>query len=274
MSSLQAPSMLDHLLPWRLRALVWQFARKDIVLRYRGSWLGLGWSVVTPLAMLGIYTLVFKHVFNTRWPAAKAEGMLDFALNLYAGLIVFNWAAEMLNRAPRLVLEQPNLVTKVVFPLPLLTWSALLSTGFHALVGMLIWLAACLAYGYGPTLAWLALPVVALVMVPWLLALGWFLSGVGVYLRDVSLLVGLLVSGLMFLTPIFYPVEALPDWLRPVAFFNPLTAPIEALRALVLSAHLIVPWEALSISAGMGTLLCVLSLWIYRRLQTGFADVL
>lgn len=264
---------LTFLLPWRFRALIWQFARKDVLVRYRGSWLGIGWSIITPLAMLAIYTLVFQHVFNTRWPSASQGNNLDFALNLYAGLLVFNWVAELLNRAPRLILEQPNLVTKVVFPLPTLSWSALVSASFHMLVSLLIWLLASLFSGYVPNAGWLALPLILGCLVPWLLALCWILSSVGVYLRDVSQLVGLVVSGLMFLTPIFYPVQALPEWLRPVTFFNPLTAPIEALRQVVIAGG-DVPWGTLGMTLSSGMLACVFGLWLLQRLQSGFADVL
>jgi lipopolysaccharide transport system permease protein len=262
-----------YFLPWRFRSLIWQFARKDVLVRYRGSWLGIGWSVITPLAMLAIYTLVFQHVFKTRWPTAGSGSNLDFALNLYAGLLVFNWVAELLNRAPRLILEQPNLVTKVVFPLPALSWASMVSASFHMVVSLLIWLVASIASGYWPHWGWLALPLILLCLVPWLLALCWALSSVGVYLRDVSQLVGLVVSALMFLTPIFYPVQALPEWLRPVTFINPLTAPIEALRQVVIAGGE-VPWGALGVTLGSGMLACVLGLWLLQRLQSGFADVL
>lgn len=260
-------------LPWRFRSLIWQFARKDVLVRYRGSWLGIGWSVVTPLVMLAIYTLVFQHVFKTRWPSAGAGSNLDFALNLYAGLLVFNWVAELLNRAPRLILEQPNLVTKVVFPLPALSWAALVSASFHMAVSLGIWLLASVASGYAPHGGWLALPLVLASLVPWLLALCWILSAVGVYLRDLSQLVGLVVSALMFLTPIFYPVQALPEWIRPVTFFNPLTAPIEALRQVVIVSG-DVPWGTLGLTFSTGLMACVLGLWLLQRLQSGFADVL
>lgn len=242
-------------------------------MRYRGTWLGMGWSLVTPLAMLTIYTLVFQHVFKSRWPSARTEGTLDFALHLFAGLLVFNWAAELLNRAPRLILEQPNLVTKVVFPLPVLAWSALLSASFHVVLGLLIWWAACWWSGYPPLWVWLAMPLALLALVPWLLALVWLLSSIGVYLRDMSVLVGLVVSGLIFLTPIFYPVQALPLWLQPAAFVNPLTAPVEALRALMLFDSA-VPWVALLLTAGTGAVAALGALWLAQRLQSGYADML
>jgi len=140
-------------------------------------------------------------------------------------------------------------------------------------VSLSIWLLACILGGYYPHWGWLALPLVLACLAPWLLGLCWVLSAVGVYLRDVSQLVGLVVSALMFLTPIFYPVQALPEWLRPVTFFNPLSAPIEALREVVIAGG-DVPWATLAMSLGSGLLVCIFGLWLLQRLQSGFSDVL
>jgi lipopolysaccharide transport system permease protein len=261
------------LVPWRYRFLIWQFARKDVVVRYRGSWLGWGWTIVTPLAMLAIYTLVFQYVFKARWPSSKESTDFDFALNLYAGLLLFNWAAELLNRAPRLILEQPNLVTKVVFPLPVLSWAALVSASFHMVISFGIWLLAATLAGYTPRWEWLGLPFALLSLAPWLLAACWVLSSFGVFLRDLSQLVGLAISGVMFLTPIFYPIQALPIWLQSVALLNPLSGPIEALRQVViLSGEM--PWVTLAWLAGSGLVACASGLWLMKRLQNGFSDVL
>ena len=264
---------LAYLWPWRYRDLIWQFARREVLVRYRGSWLGMGWAVLTPLAMLLIYTLVFKHVFQARWPSSPGSSDLDFALNLYAGLIVFNWAAELLTRAPKLILDQPNLVTKVVFPLPVLAWASLLAAGFQALISTALWLLACWLGGHAPSAWWMLVPMVLIGFAPWLLGMSWLLSSLGVYLRDLSQLVTLAMSGLMFLSPVFYPVQALPDWLRPVAQWNPLTGPIEALRNCAL--HATAPdARTLVLSTAIGLLACVLGLALMQRIKDGFADVL
>lgn len=270
---MQSKPWLSYLWPWRYRDLIWQFARREVLTRYRGSWLGMGWSVLTPLAMLLIYTLVFKHVFQARWPSSAEGSNFDFALNLYAGLIVFNWTVELLARAPRLILDQPNLVTKVVFPLPVLAWSALLAAGFQTLISTLLWLIACALGGHVPSALWLMAPVILLSFAPWLLGMSWLLCSLGVYLRDLSQLVALAMSGLMFLSPVFYPTQALPEWLRPMAQWNPLTGPIEALRDCVLSGVMPNAW-LMATSTAMGLLTCVLGLALMQRIKSGFADVL
>lgn len=254
------------------RNLIWQFARREVLGRYRGSVLGVSWSVLTPMAMLAVYTLVFRHIFKAKWPGVE-DGNMSFALNLFAGLLVFNWAAEFLSRAPRLVTEQPNLVTKVVFPLQVLPWSALLSSFFHALVSCAVWLAGCLLFGQGLHVSWLALPLVFLALMPTLLGLGWALSALGVYFKDLGEIVGLVMGMLLFLTPVFFPLSVLPDFLQVWVQFNPLAIPIEALRQIGLMGV----WPDVSsllqlFAVGLGVALG--GAWLFERSRKGFADVL
>jgi lipopolysaccharide transport system permease protein len=258
--------------PWAQRNLIWQFARREVLGRYRGSVLGVGWSVLTPMAMLAVYTLVFRHIFKAKWPGVE-DGNMSFALNLFAGLLVFNWAAEFLSRAPRLVTEQPNLVTKVVFPLQVLPWSSLLSSFFHVLVSCAVWLAGCLLFGQGVHASWLALPLVFLALVPTLLGLGWTLSAMGVYFRDLGEIVGLFMGMLLFLTPVFFPLSVLPDFLQVWVQFNPLATPIEALRQIGLMGV----WPNFSallqlFLIGLGVAL--FGAWLFEKSRKGFADVL
>ena len=258
--------------PWAQRNLIWQFARREVLGRYRGSLLGVSWAVLTPLAMLAVYTLVFRHIFKAKWPGVD-DGNMSFALNLFAGLLVFNWAAEFLSRAPRLVFEQPNLVTKVVFPLQVLPWSILLSSFFHAVVSCMVWLLGCLLLGQGLTASWLALPLVFLALVPSLLGLGWILSALGVYFRDLGEIVGLFMGMLLFLTPVFFPLSALPEFLQTWVQLNPLTIPIEALRSI----GLLKEWPqfgSLLVLFGVGLFVAMVGAWLFEKARKGFADVI
>ncbi len=268
-----ASTFLKHFaLPLGHLNLIWQFARREVLGRYRGSVLGIGWSVLTPMAMLAVYTLVFRHIFKAKWPGVE-DGNMSFALNLFAGLLVFNWAAEFLSRAPRLMTDQPNLVTKVVFPLQVLPWSALLSSFFHVMVSCLVWLAGCLLFGQGIHASWLALPLVFLALVPTLLGLGWALSALGVYFRDLGEIVGLVMGMLLFLTPVFFPLSVLPDFLQGWVAFNPLAVPIEALRSIGLMGV----WPNFLALLQLFLVGCVLALggaWLFETSRKGFADVL
>lgn len=261
------------LLPWAHRELIWQFGRRDVVSRYRGAGLGMAWAMLTPLALLAVYTVVFRHVFQARWTAGQPESNLDFALNLFAGLVIFQWAADLWGRAPRLILEQVNLVTKLVFPLPVLAWSATLAGTFHMLISVALWLAACAMAGYLPQWSWVALPAPLLSLLPWILGGSWILASIGVYLRDLGQVIGLLLTALLFLSPVFYPVASLPGWLRPLVDSLPLTAVIEALRTIVFLGQWPPPGPLLGLFT-IGLLLACLGLLLMRRLQPGFADVL
>src|SRR5580698_3496176 len=118
---------LSHLLlPWRIganlrrhRILIGQFVKRDVLSRYRGSYLGLLWSLLRPLCMLAMYTVVFGYIFESKLGNSN-ERKFDFTLALFCGLILFDFVAECVTRSPMLVLANPNYVTKVVFPLEIL----------------------------------------------------------------------------------------------------------------------------------------------------------
>ena len=266
------PKLVLYLFPWRYASLIGQFARREIDARYRQSLLGAVWAVLTPLLMLGVYTLVFRFVFKLRWAIAGDESDLAFALRLFAGLAVFNFFAECVNRAPRLILDQPHLVKKVIFPLEILPWISAMA----ALVNLAISLLLLLLFG-----AWdqgglppsaLALPLVLLPLLPLCVGLGWLLAAVGTYVRDVAQVLGMLVSLLLFLSPVFFPAEALPAALRPWMFLNPLALPITQTRQVLLDGQ----WPdglALGLHFLACCLLAVLGAVFFRAARRGFADV-
>jgi lipopolysaccharide transport system permease protein len=264
--------LLSYLFPWRYASLIGQFARREIDARYRQSLLGAVWAFVTPLLMLGVYTLVFRFVFKLRWGSAGDESDLTFALRLFAGLAVFNFFAECVNRAPRLILDQPHLVKKVIFPLEILPWiSAVAALANLAVSLLLLLLFGAWDQGGLPPSA-LALPLVLLPLLPLCLGLGWLLAAVGTYVRDVGQVLGMLVSLLMFLSPVFFPVEALPAALRPWMFLNPLALPITQTRQVLLDGQ----WpdgSALLLHFLVCCLLALLGAVFFRAARKGFADV-
>jgi len=257
--------------PLRQRTLIWQFARRDVLARYRGSLLGIGWSLLTPLLMLAVYTFVFREIFKARW--MNAGGDFEFALQLYAGLIVFNLFAEVLSQAPRLITDQPNLVKKVVFPLEILPWVAILVSLFHFAINLAVLLAAAAVFHGGLSLTVLALPVVLIPLLPLLLGLAWFLAALGVFVRDVSQVMSMVVGLLMFLSPVFYPTSALPPQWQPWLKANPLTPAIEQMRRVVLDG-LWPDWEQCLIFAVVGCLVCWAGARWFAAARQGFADVL
>ena len=266
--------MLNNLAhPWRHRALIRILTWRDISGRYRGSLMGSAWSLLTPLLMLAVFTFVFGVVAPTRWPGAEEQGMGMFALRLLSGMVVHGLLSELLQRAPALVTAQPNYVTKVVFPLEVLGWVALLTGLFHSAMALLvlILLNAALGTVLSPTL--LALPLVLVPYALLLLGIAWILAALGVYLRDLAQVIGPLVMASMFLGPVFYPREAMPAAIQPWLAWNPITVPVEQVRRVLFEAQW-PQWDILAQYALVAIGVYLLGLWAFDRLKKGFADVL
>lgn len=267
--------MVSYLWPKQYFSLLLQMTRREVAQRYRGSWLGVSWAVITPLLMLMVYTFVFQSVFQARWPGVvdDANSGLHFALNLFAGLILFGFFSDVITRAPGAIVNQPNLVKKVVFPLHLLPWIVVLSAGFQALISLVVLLLGAVLLTGGIPEHLIYLPVLFLLFVPFVLGLSLAAAALGVFFTDAQHVAALLTAPLMFLSPVFYPVSMLPLWAQEWIYFNPLTLMIELSRAVFLDS----PWPepSLLIIFGMVSFLtAVLGVIVFAKLQRGFADVL
>jgi lipopolysaccharide transport system permease protein len=253
------------------RQLLLQLIRRDIAGRYRGSLFGMVWAFLNPLLMLCLYTVVFGVFLRARW--AGASNSLQFSVMLFAGLIVFNFFAECLNRAPLLVSSNVNYVKKVVFPLELLAWMAVGSALFHACVSLLVWIVFS-AFVYG-AVHW-TLVFVPLIFIPLIfMAIGvtWIISSLGVYLRDLSQIIGVLTAFIMFLSPIFYAIESLPHTFQTLLRVNPMTFIIEQARAVMAGGQL-PDFGMLAVYIVCSFVFAWLSLAWFQRAREGFADVL
>jgi len=257
---------------WRNRELITASAKREVLGRYRGSMMGLLWSFFNPLFMLAVYTFVFSVVFKARWNM-ESDSKTEFALVLFAGLIVFNLFGESIIRAPAMVLNNPNYVKKVVFPLEILPVVTLLSALFHGLISLGVWLLAYLLFFGLPHATVLYLPLVILPLLLFVMGLSWGLASLGVFLRDVSQFITTVITVLMFMTPIFYPVTALPEEFRQWLYLNPITPVIEQARdVLYWGKH---PDFSL---LGIYTLASAMVAWLgfswFQKTRKGFADVL
>jgi lipopolysaccharide transport system permease protein len=258
---------------WKHRELWWRLTEREVLGRYRGSALGIGWSFITPLAMLAVYTFVFSQVFKARWGGLEQAGPLGFAVNLFAGLIVFNLFSECVNRAPGLVVANPNYVKKVVFPLEVLGSVAVGSAGFHALTSLLILVIFELVAFHKLPLTLLWLPLIWLPLVLGSLACTWFLSAAGVFIRDISQLISVALNMLMFISPIFFPVSALPPKWQPVLQLNPLSQVIEQTRRAAIQG-LNPNWNYVVLGTVITFVACEISFRGFQKSKGAFADVL
>ena len=257
---------------WRHRALVAMLAKREALGRYRGSSLGILWSFVHPVLMLAVYTFVFSGVFKARWTGGGGS-KTEYALVLFAGLLVFTLFAECLNRAPSLILANVNYVKKVAFPLEILPWVAFGSALFHFLISLTVWLVFYIFLFGTPPVTAVLLPVVMIPLALIVLGFSWFLAALGVYVRDVSQVVGVATSALVFLSPIFYPLTALPDTIRPLLYLNPLTLAVEQVRDVLIWGKL-PDWFSFGTFTGIGVIVACLGFAFFQKTRRGFADVL
>jgi lipopolysaccharide transport system permease protein len=258
---------------WGHRQLIRNLVQREVLGRYKGSVLGIFWSLITPIFMLVVYTFVFSVVFKARWGTGGGNSKTEFALVLFAGLMVFNLFAECISKAPGLILANTNYVKKVIFPLEILPWVSMGSALFHFSVSLCVWLLAYLLLFGLPHLHIFLLPLVLGPLVLFVMGLSWALASLGVYLRDVGQIIGMLITVLMFLTPIFYPASALPPAYQPLVFLNPLTAPIEMTRDLMYWGKLpSLNLLALYATGALG--FALLGFTWFQKTRKGFADVL
>jgi lipopolysaccharide transport system permease protein len=259
--------------PWRNRELLGAMVKRDVVGRYRGSIMGIAWSLFNPLIMLVIYTFVFSIVFKSRWGSTSEGSHADFAIILFVGMIMHGLFAECANRAPGLILANTNYVKKVIFPLDILPWVAFGSALFHAGISLGVLLVAQLIWGQRIPWTVLLFPLILLPLVFATMGFTWLLSALGVFVRDIGQMTVMFTVILMFVSPVFYPLTALPPQHQALLRLNPLTFIIEESRntllfgvvpdfsrwAVVLAASLAIAWGGFA--------------W-FQKTRRGFADVL
>lgn len=256
----------------RNKQIIVALTKREILGRYRGSVMGLVWSFLNPLLMLVVYTFVFSYVFKARWNSGS-DSQIEFALLLFAGLMVFNIFSECVSRAPSLIVVNANYVKKVVFPLEVLPWVVLGSAIFHFAVSLFVWFLGYAIYCGIPHATVLYLPLIIIPLSLFTAGVSLFLSSLGVYLRDVSQIIGSVLTVLMFLTPIFYPVSSLPDNFQILFMLNPLTSIIEMTRDVLYWGN--APnFSLLLLNTSYSCLVAWCGFVWFQRTRKGFADVI
>ena len=258
---------------WSHRNLIGQLIRREVGQRYRGSYLGILWSFITPLLMLMIYTFVFSVIFKSSWQPGSETPIGEFALTLFAGLAAFNLFSEVVNRAPTLILIVPNYVKKVVFPLEILPIVAVGSALVNSLIAVcMVVIGRLFLMGrFSPTILLLPLPYLSLCLLS--LGLGWFLASLGVYIRDIGSGISIIVQMLFFLSPVFYPVDAVPEFYRRVILINPLTSILTEFRQSLLWGE-VFDLQAWGLWLVFTVLFAMFGYIWFMKTKKGFADVM
>jgi len=258
---------------WQHRELIVQMTKREILGRYRGSFMGLLWSFITPVLMLAVYTFVFSVVFRVKWGVGDEASKTSFALVLFVGLIVHGLLAEVLNRAPGLIIGNANYVKRVVFPLEILPVVSLAAALFHSMLSIFVLLIAYVAVNGHLPWTVLFIPIVLLPLVFLTLGLAWLLASLGVFIRDIGQTVGIITTVMLFMAPIFFPLSAMPEKYHPFILANPLTFIIEQAREVIIFGHL-PNWSGL----GAYLLIALVVAWTgyfwFQKTRKGFSDVL
>lgn len=254
------------------RDLTFELVRRDILGRYRGANFGLLWSLIGPLMMLVIYTLAFGKIFGSRWNQASGD-TAAFGMVIFIGILTHGFFAECLSRAPRLMVENTNYVKRVVFPLHILPWSAVLSALFHMAMNVMVF-AALNALLYNRFSIYLFLvPLVVLPLVLMTISVSWVFASLGVYLRDINQAMPVIVTALLFLSSAIVPVDTLSPRYQVIFHLNPLTFFIDQMREVALWGRL-PDWHGLLVATLLGLVAMYLSYAWFRFTSRGFADVL
>ncbi len=274
MASLLAPAAMWRGL-WPHRDLIRQFAWRMFVARFRGTHLGTLWAVVFPITQLVVFTVVFTHVFKMRaWDGRDLSGPLEFAIILFAGIVAYTLFSESVTRSCGLVLDHPNYVKKVVFPVEILPVASLGATILHAAIGFAMVALGSAIFMGPPTWTIVLVPLLLLPLVALALGCAWMLAALAVFVRDVGNIAGIVVGQVLFyLTPVLYGVSHLPEQLRWMARINPLTPVVEGVRRVVLFGTM-PDWTGLAASALVGLAAMHAGYAFFMKSKRGFADVL
>ncbi len=247
--------------------------RREIKKKYQGTFLGLAWAFISPLLMLSVYTFVFAVVFKARWGTTGNENRFDFAITLFAGLIVFGIFSELVNQSPTLIIGNANYVKRVIFPLEILSIVSAGSIAFNAAMSTMILLLMQLLFKGMLPVTVVFFPLVVLPVILLGLGASWFFSALGVYIRDVGQLLGFVTTILLFTSAVFFPLSSLPENYQQLLKLNPLVLIIEQSRNVLVYGK---PpdWIALAILLIVSSLAAWIGFWWFQKTRKGFADVL
>tara|TARA_R100000306_G_C4382563_1_gene146887 strand:+ start:48325 stop:48993 length:669 start_codon:yes stop_codon:yes gene_type:complete len=222
--------------------------------------------------MLLIYTFVFGLIFQSRWPQEQ-EDPVSFSVILFSGLMIFNFFAEIVNKSPALVTNNPNYVKKIIFPVHVLSLVSLGSSLINLSIALGIWVGFYLILEGLPPVTSLFFPLVILPLLLKALGVSWFLASIGVYIRDVSHIIAMITTALLFLSPIFFPLSALPEPMQSWLVLNPLTLAVEDTRAVLIWGNL-PSLPRLMLDTAASAFVAMAGLYWFQKTRKGFADVL
>ena len=252
--------------------LILIFLIRDISSRFKGSYLGIFWMIATPLFMLAIFTFIFGEIFKIKWLDIP-ESKNYFAIILFSGLMIYNFFAESLSKSSTLFVSNVNYIKKILFPLEILPVISVLSCAVQLAVTFLVWLIFYFIVVGIPDLSILLFPIILLPFFFILTGLTFLFSTLGVFFRDTSSIINVLITMLLFLSPIFYPISIIPEEYQIYIYINPVAYQIEITRDILL-------WNTLPNLNYFGMYLVLsflffsLTISYFRKYKDRFIDVI
>lgn len=254
-------------------SLLKQLVVRNIAVRYRGSMLGVLWSFAQPLLMLCVYTFVFSIVFTIRWGVDTSNSRSAFPMIMFCGMAMFTVFAESINMNSSIVVANSNFVKKVIFPLEILPLAQTVASFFLGMIWFVLLFIGTIFFFGKLSFTMLLLPLILVELFLFTLGVSYFVASLGVYVRDIPYVVGVILQILFFMTPIFYPIAAVPAKYRPILQINPLTTMIEEARKVFLYGQL-PNWYFLGLSFLVSIIVCQLGVAWFNKTKKGFSDVL
>ena len=251
--------------------LIFSLARRELTARYRGSILGIMWTLVTPMVMIAIFTIIFAGIFKAKFGASSSQW--DYALYLFCGLLPWNAFQESLQLSSSTIVAHANLVKRVVFPLETLPVSLSLAAVVNQLFGTIVLIVAVILLRREMHVTIIYLP---LILIPQLIATfgaAWLVASLGVFVRDIVQGIALVLMAWMYLTPIIYPESIVPAPYRAVINLNPFTPLVRNYRRVILDG-LSPDWAGLAYFAAFAFVSFVFGYWWFARTRKNFADVI
>lgn len=255
-------------------SLIKQLTRRDFELKYKGSLFGAFWSFFTPLLMLAVYTFIFSVVFNAKWGIEQSDNKFEFAMIIFSGLIIYNIFNETVSKSTTIILSNVNYVKKVIFPLDILPLTTLFSSLINAFFSFIVLVLGIVLFVPGWEFQGILIALLYVIPLSFIsLGCAYIVASIGVYVRDLTYTIGVLLNVLFYVTPIFYPISLVPEFMHPIMYLNPLTYLVEGFRSAVFSSELpnlsrFLPYTL------FGYLFMIMGIYLFRKLKRGFADVI
>jgi lipopolysaccharide transport system permease protein len=258
---------------WQLPSraeLIYSFSKRELLGRYKGSALGIAWAVLTPVVTIAIFTFIFAGIFGARFGANNSHW--EYALYLFCGVLPWSMFQESVQQSANTILAHSNLVKRVVFPLEALPAAQVFASLGNQLFATVALLIATLIIRQRLELTGLWLPVLLIPQLLFALGAAWLIASLGVFLRDITQGVMLLLMAWMYLTPIIYPESMVPDHFRTFINLNPFTSLIRSYRRILLDGSA-PDWHGLLYFTLVALVIFLFGYWWFARTRKSFADV-